>query len=142
MTFTKSEQRFLRSNEVGRLATISRDGTPHVVPVSYLFKDNALLIAVDYGTKKLGNIKRNRRIALVVDTVGPNRGILIQGNAKLIEHGAGFRDAYSQFHRAFSWVRADPWKEGEAPFVKITPTTKASWGFRWFSKHRNGIGER
>jgi nitroimidazol reductase NimA-like FMN-containing flavoprotein (pyridoxamine 5'-phosphate oxidase superfamily) len=130
VTFTKSEQRFLRSNEVGRLATISRNGTPHVVPVSYIFKDNAFLIAVDYGTKKLRNIRRNRRTALVVDTIGPNRGILIQGNARLIVHGTKFRQAYSQFHRAFSWVRADPWKEGEAPFVKIMPDTKASWGFR------------
>jgi nitroimidazol reductase NimA-like FMN-containing flavoprotein (pyridoxamine 5'-phosphate oxidase superfamily) len=129
VTFTKSEERFLRSNEIGRLATISRNRTPHVVPVSYIFKDNAFLIAVDYDTKKLRNIKRNRRTALVVDTLGPNRGILIQGDAKLIERGAEFREAYSQFYRAFGWVRADPWEEGEAPFIRIIPATKASWGF-------------
>ena len=128
-TFTKSEERFLRSNEIGRLATISSDGTPHVVPVSYLFGNNSFLIAVDYDTKKLGNMRRNPRTALVIDTIGPNRGILIQGNAKLIERGTEFRNAYAQFYKAFSWVRADPWKEGEAPFVKITPVTKASWGF-------------
>ncbi len=130
VTFTKTEERFLKSNEIGRLATVSSNGTPHVVPVSYLFKDNAFLIAVDYDTRKLRNLRRNRRTALVVDTLGPNRGILIQGNAKLIEKGAEFRQAYSQFHRAFSWVRADPWSEGEAPFVRIIPARKASWGFR------------
>ena len=130
MTFTKTEVRFLRSNEIGRLATISSNGTPHVVPVSYLFKDDAFLIAVDYDTRKLRNLRRNRRTALVVDTLRPNRGIMIQGNAKLIERGAGFRRAYSQFYGAFGWVRADPWKEGEAPFVRIIPATKASWGFR------------
>jgi nitroimidazol reductase NimA-like FMN-containing flavoprotein (pyridoxamine 5'-phosphate oxidase superfamily) len=126
--FTKVEERFLRSHEIGRLATISSNGTPHVVPVSYLFTDNAFLIAVDYGTRKLRNLKRNQRTALVVDVIRPNRGILIQGYAKLIEKGPEFRHAYSQFHRAFSWVRAAPWKEGEAPFVRITPATKASWG--------------
>jgi len=128
--FKKSEERFLRRMEIGRLATISSDGTPHAVPVSYLFKDNAFLIAVDYNTKKLRNLRRNRRTALVVDTLRPNRGILIQGVAKLIVRGAEFSRAYSQFYKAFGWVRADPWKEGEAPFVKITPTAKASWGFR------------
>ncbi len=130
LTFTRTEVRFLRSNEIGRLATISSNGTPHVVPVSYLFKDNAFLIAVDYDTRKLRNLRRNSRTALVVDTLRPNRGVLIQGNAKLIERGAGFTHTYSQFYRAFGWVRADPWKEGEAPFIRITPETKASWGFR------------
>jgi len=127
VTFTKTEVRFLRSNEIGRLATISSNGTPHVVPVSYLFKDDAFLIAVDYGTRKLRNLRRNHRTALVVDRLRPNRGIMIQGKAELIERGAEFRHAYSQFYRAFSWVRADPWKEGEAPFIRITPETKASW---------------
>ena len=128
--FKKSEESFLRRMEIGRLATISSDGAPHVVPVSYLFKDNSFLIAVDYNTRKLRNIRRNRRTALVVDTLRPNRGILIQGNAKLMQKGAEFRRAYSQFYKAFGWVRADPWKEGEAPFIRITPTSKASWGFR------------
>jgi len=130
VTFTKTEERFLKSNEIGRLATISSNGSPHVVPVSYLFDDNAFLIAVDYDTRKLRNLRRNSRTALVVDTLRPNRGILVQGIAKLVERGEEFRHAYSQFYRAFSWVRADPWKEGEAPFIRITPATKASWGLR------------
>ena len=129
VSFTRTEERFLRSNEIGRLATVSTEGTPHVVPVSYLFKDNAILISVDYNTRKLRNLIGNARTAFVVDTFRPNRGILVEGDAKLIEKGAEFRHIYSQFHRAFSWVRADPWKEGEAPFVRIMPTRKASWGF-------------
>lgn len=129
VTFTRMEEHFLRSNEVGRLATVSIDGTPHVVPVSYLFKSRSFLISVDYNTRKLRNLRANPRSAFVVDTLSPNRGILIEGEAKLIEKGEEFRHVYSQFHRAFSWVRANPWKEGEAPFVKIMPARKASWGF-------------
>jgi len=130
VSFTKTEERFLKNNEIGRLATISSNGTPHVVPVSYLFKDNVFLIAVDYGTRKLRNLRRNHRTALVIDALKPNRGIMIQGKGILIESGLEFRQAYSQFYRAFGWVRADPWKEGEAPFVRITPETKVSWGLR------------
>jgi nitroimidazol reductase NimA-like FMN-containing flavoprotein (pyridoxamine 5'-phosphate oxidase superfamily) len=129
VTFTKIEERFLKSKEIGRLATISSNEVPHVVPVSYLFNDNTFLIAMDYDTKKLRNIRRNRSTALVVDTVRPNRGILVQGIARLIERGEEFRRAYSQFYKAFGWVRADPWKEGEAAFIRILPSTKASWGF-------------
>jgi nitroimidazol reductase NimA-like FMN-containing flavoprotein (pyridoxamine 5'-phosphate oxidase superfamily) len=128
LAFTKAQKRFLKKNELGRLATISSNGMPHVVPVSYLFANNVFLIAVDYDTKKLRNLRRNNRTALVVDTIRPNRGILIQGSAKLIERCAEFSHAYSLFYRSFSWVRANPWKEGEAPFVKIKPATKATWG--------------
>ena len=44
------EERFLKDNEVGRLATISKDGLPHVVPVCYVYRSGGLWIATDYET--------------------------------------------------------------------------------------------
>ena len=128
--FTNAEKRFLDKNEIARLATVSSDGMPHVVPVSYVFRNGVFLIAIDYETRKYRNILRNPQVALVVDAIRPNRGVLIQGRAEIFENGVEFRSTYEVFLEKFSWVRADPWKEGEAPFVKIQPTTKASWGFR------------
>ena len=128
--FTGAETRFMEKNEIARLATVSANGMPHVVPVSYIFKENTFLIAVDYETKKLQNIRRNRKVALVVDGLSPNRAVMVQGHAEILERGPEFAEAYELFHVRFSWVRADPWKEGEAPFIRIKPATKASWGFR------------
>lgn len=129
-SFPSAEKRFLEKNEIARLATISADGMPHVVPVSYVFRDGIFLIAVDYQTKKYRNILRNTLVALVVDTVSPNRGVMVQGHAEIFEKGLEFRRAYEVFHKKFSWVRADPWKEGEVPFIRIKASTKASWSFR------------
>jgi len=129
-TFTGAEKRFLERYEIARLATSSPDSMPHVVPVSYIFSDSKFLIAVDYGTKKYQNLLRNPKVAIVVDAIRPNRGVMIQGYAKIFERGPEFRKAYNIFHSKFSWVRADPWKEGEAPFIRINPSTKATWGFR------------
>lgn len=126
--FSKSEERFLRLNELGRLATISPNGMPHVVPVSYIFQTDAFLIATDYGTRKYRNLLANDRVAFVVDVYKPNLGVLLQGKAKIVETGPEFREIYRLFHKKFSWVRADPWREGEAPFVRIEPTNKVSWG--------------
>lgn len=126
--FSKSEERFLKANELGRLATISPDEMPHVVPVCYIFHAGKLLVATDFGTKKYRNLLANDRVALVVDVYRPNRGILIQSEGKIVEAGPEFREAYRLFYRRFSWVRADPWKEGEAPFIMIEPTNKVSWG--------------
>jgi hypothetical protein len=33
------------------------------------------------------------------------------------------------FHEKFDWVKKDPWKQGEAPFIEVIPKTKVSWGF-------------
>ena len=130
VAFTAAEKRFLEKNELARLATSSPDGMPHVVPVSYLFKEDALLIAVDYGTKKYRNLLHNHKAALVMDAVRPNRGLMLQGHTEIIERGREFRNTYEVFRRKFSWVRSNPWKEGEAPFIKIKPSRKASWGFK------------
>lgn len=129
VSFTKSEIDFLNRNEACRIATCN-NGIPHVVPVSYIFENGSFLIATDYETKKYENIKRNKVAALVVDiysSVG-NSALCVQGKAETIESGQEFSRLYKKFHDRFEWVRRDPWTEGEAPFVKITPTNKVSWG--------------
>jgi nitroimidazol reductase NimA-like FMN-containing flavoprotein (pyridoxamine 5'-phosphate oxidase superfamily) len=128
--FTTAEKRFLQKNELARLATSAVDLMPHVVPVCYVFSDDTFLIAIDYATKKYQNLIRNSQVALVVDSLRPNRGVMVQGRAKIIEAGSEFQGFYAIFRKKFSWVRAEPWKEGEAPFIRIVPAKKASWGFR------------
>ena len=53
---------------------------------------------------------------------------MIQGKAEIIENGEKFKKIYSVFNEKFAWVRKEPWLENEAPFVKIHPKTKVSWG--------------
>jgi hypothetical protein len=47
---------------------------------------------------------------------------------EFIERGSEFRRLYTIFQSRFEWVRQDPWKEGEAPFVRVIPNRKVSWG--------------
>jgi uncharacterized protein len=130
VNFSRAEKDFLSSNEACRIATC-HDGIPHVVPVSYVFEHGSFFIATDYETKKYDNIKHNKRVALVIDifsSVG-NSAVCMQGTAEIIEKGEEFARLYKIFHDRFEWVRRDPWEEGEAPFLKVTPTNKVSWGF-------------
>lgn len=131
MQFSKAEQRFLEENEVGRLATIGPDGMPHVVPVCYILTSGAFWVATDYGTRKYRNLQQNDRVALLVDVgYDSNQGLLLQGRAKIFEKGQEFRRIYAVFFKKFAWVRDAPWKEGEAPFITIMATWKASWGLK------------
>jgi nitroimidazol reductase NimA-like FMN-containing flavoprotein (pyridoxamine 5'-phosphate oxidase superfamily) len=131
VTFTKAEREFLDNNEACRVATC-HDNIPHVVPVSYIFEDGIFIFATDYETKKYENIHKNNRVALVVDvysSVG-NKAVCVQGIAELVEKGKEFARIYKIFDERFEWVRSNPWKEGEAPFIRLTPTNKASWGLK------------
>ena len=100
MLFTPSELEFLRSQRVGRVATVGPSGWPHVVPVMYaLNEDGAFEFDVD--GDKLRNLTKEPRAAFVVDAMGPKRGVATQGRAELI-----------------------------APErARLTPVRKFSWGF-------------
>jgi nitroimidazol reductase NimA-like FMN-containing flavoprotein (pyridoxamine 5'-phosphate oxidase superfamily) len=128
--FNKKEQKFLLENEVCRVST-SHNEVPHVTPVAYIYEINFLFFAKDYGTRKYKNLKVNNRIAASIDIYNSsieNKAVLVQGTADIIEKGREFRNLYQKFYKKFEWVKKDPWKEGEAPFIKIKTFNKISWG--------------
>lgn len=126
--FTASEAKFLEQNELCRLATASKTGELHIVPVSYVWHEGAVYVVTDYGTRKLKNLRENDNAAVLVDTNSTRKAIMISGKTQLIEKGEEYRRIYKVFHSRLDWVKRDPWKEGEAPFVKITPSFKTGWG--------------
>lgn len=129
ITFTPEEKKFLESLEESRLATVN-DLMPHVKPVSYIFDSELFYVATDYDTRTYKNLKKNPKTALVIDIYkhGGHKAICMQGNATIIESGDQFSNIYQKFFEKFEWVRKEPWKENEAPFLEIKPITKVSWG--------------
>ena len=98
MQFTPSELELLRSQRIARLATVGPSGWPHVVPVMYSFDDEGVF-EFDVDGIKLRNLGSEPRAALVVDAMGPKRGVSIQGKAELI----GPERARLTPDRKFSW---------------------------------------
>ncbi|WP_428324098.1 pyridoxamine 5'-phosphate oxidase family protein [Nitrosopumilus sp.] len=127
--FNEKETEFLNSLEEARIAT-SHDDIPHVKPVSFLLYKNAIIIATDYETRTYKNLKTNPNTSVVIDIYksGEHKAIVIQGKTEAVENGEEFQKFYEIFHEKFEWVRRNPWKENEAPFLKITPSNKSSWG--------------
>ena len=67
-----------------RLATMNQDGTVHITPVFFKYKDNELLIATQDPSLKIRNIKRNDMVSVLVDiSEVPFRGALVYGKAEL-----------------------------------------------------------
>jgi pyridoxamine 5'-phosphate oxidase family protein len=92
--FTEAELQYLTGGrQLGRLATVGADGTPHVVPVGWIY--NAATDTIDIGgheleqTKKFRDVTRTGRAAIVIDdleSVDPwrPRAIEVRGRAEAI----------------------------------------------------------
>ena len=92
--FTDIELRYLTGGrQLGRIATVGVDGTPHVVPVGWIY--NAARDTIDIGghelerTKKFRDIARTARAAIVIDDLESTdpwrpRGVEVRGQAEAI----------------------------------------------------------
>ena len=129
MKFTEKEREFLLSMEEARLAT-SHQNMPHVKPVSFIFADESFYVATDYDTRAYKNVKKNPHAAISVDIykIGGHKAVISQCNVEILEQGEKFKNIYERFYEKFAWVRREPWKEKEAPFLRLEPITKSSWG--------------
>ncbi len=114
MSFTDGEIAYLRSQRLARLATVSSDGQPDVVPVGYEFDGTHLLVGGmnPAKTRKYRNVQAgNAKVALVVDDLvaaepWTPRYLRIYGTAELVDREGRF---------------------GAAPYLRITPTISWSW---------------
>jgi pyridoxamine 5'-phosphate oxidase family protein len=98
MDFTQAELEFVRSQRIGRLATVGPSGWPHVAPVMYTL-DASGAFEFDVDGVKLRNLNAEPRAAIVIDAMGPKRGVAVQGQAELI----GPERARLTGVRKFSW---------------------------------------
>ncbi len=113
--FTEKEIEYLKSQRLGRLATVSKNGQPDVVPVGFQLDGNTIWVGsgtqeIFFRGKKYLNVsKGNQKVAFVVDdleSIQPwkPRTIKIYGTAEVVDHSGMF---------------------GPGKYIKITP--KISW---------------
>ena len=118
--FTKPEIDYLNSVTLGRMATIGRDGRPHLSPVTFVY--NAAEDAIDVGgidfanTKKWRDARHNPNITFIVDdfTGTSARAIEVRGDAEVHETGG------SRINPRFPHFVEQ--------FVRIRPRYIVAWG--------------
>ena len=116
MGFTTHEAEYLRSQLLGRLATVAGDGQPDNAAVGYRLEDDGSILVGGMnvtGTRKWHNVEAgNDRVAFVVDDLLSTkpwrpRGVRIYGRAELVEVVGPF---------------------GPGKYLRITPEVSWSWG--------------
>ena len=107
--FTDSELAYLANvHLLARIATVGKDGTPHVAPVGWTY--NAEHDTIDISghslerTKKYRDVLRTGRAAVVIDDVLPPwkpRGVEIRGRAEALDQPASLIRIHPE--RLVSW---------------------------------------
>lgn len=109
--FTEAELQYLTGGrQLGRIATVGADGTPHVVPVGWIY--NAARDTIDVGgheleqSKKFRDVARTGRAAIVIDDLESTdpwrpRGIEVRGRAEAITMPTPLIQIYPE--RIVSW---------------------------------------
>jgi len=87
--FTPEEQEeFVKKNQKAALATLDKDGFPHVVAMNYFYQDGVFYMTSYGKAQKVINIRRNPKVGLMIETgrvYNELQGVLVRGHCELIE---------------------------------------------------------
>jgi len=76
---------FLRESKVARVATVSDDGSPYIVPVLYDWDGVDLYVVARKRSAWVQHIRRENRVAVLVDEEPlPQRKVMIRGVAEIL----------------------------------------------------------
>ena len=128
---------FFRERKKASLATIDKDGFPHVVAMNYFAADGAFYMTSYGKAQKVVNVRRNSRVALLIeagDEYAELRGVMVRGRCEILEDEASVRAAFEG--RAVAQASPSPVQPGaqaSAPkrvVLKIIPEKVVSWDHR------------
>ena len=138
--FTTAELRYMAGGrQLGRIATVGADGTPHVVPVAWIY--NAARDAIDVGgheldrTKKFRDVSRTGRAAIVIDDLASTDPWHPRGNRRMrLETASG---SAAELRRALAFALCWRWVE-EAEAKEIDALLDRVMAMLWVMRKRCG----
>lgn len=112
MRLKKAEIELIAFARVCRVSTVDGAGKPHCVPVCPIFDGKRIYFGTDRATKKVGNVRQNSKAALVFDEYSEAwsglRGVMIQGEARILERGPGFRKIRGLLYKKYPQYERNP----------------------------------
>jgi len=124
--------RRLHTSDVGHLATVHPDGTPHLVPITYGVANNHIVTMVDHKPKtttrlqRLANVESSGTASFLVDNYSPEWDELwwvrIDGAAEVHRNGVIWEKAASVLIEKYSQYREQP-PSGPAISISIDEVT-------------------
>jgi len=131
---SKQAADFVARERVCRVATVSAEGQPHVVPVCHALAGGKLYIGSGDDATKVRNVRANPHVTVTVDLYSEHwaslMGVMVQGRATLIERGPAFQRArrhlYEKYPQYPSEAALSP---SDSVIIEVTPIHVFTWGF-------------
>lgn len=79
--FDAKEEAFLRDTHFAKIATVKKDGSPHVTPIWYMYEDGKLIVNTTTDRVKFRNIQRDPRVSFLIDDGYPY--LMVLGKARI-----------------------------------------------------------
>jgi PPOX class probable F420-dependent enzyme len=119
---------------VARLATVTPEGMPHLVPVVFALRDNVVYTAVDakpkttHRLRRLANIERNPRASVLVDHYTDDWTQLwwvrVDGAAAIYSDGEALHTGYELLRAKYAQYQS---VSLDGPVIAVTVRRWASW---------------
>jgi nitroimidazol reductase NimA-like FMN-containing flavoprotein (pyridoxamine 5'-phosphate oxidase superfamily) len=125
---------YLRLERTVRLATVDPDGTPHVIPLWFVWADGTMFMNSTDGNVTVRNVQLNPRATGCIDdgtTYGDLRGVVVQGTVERAGDDPRLPDVehlWSEKYLAGNPVPFAHWRN--RVWLRMKPDRFASWDFR------------
>ena len=132
-------RRLLDESRRMQVATLNADGSPHLIPMTYLWFDGRLAMWTDPASRKVQNLRRDPRITCLVETgdlFDEIRTVQIVGRAEIVD---GLEESVRAGELLTSRYRG-PLDDASRAYVAslapsrvvvvVTPETTVSWDHR------------
>ena len=133
IVMTADEQaEFLRANRKAALATLDKDGFPHLVAMTVAVRDGAYYMTSYAKAQKVLNIRRDPRVGLMIEAGGSYaelKGVMVRGTCEIVEGEDAVRDAWAIISRAGNTPRRRETNDSAAKRVvlKVIPEKTVTW---------------
>ena len=130
------QARFFRERKKAALATIDKDGFPHVVGMNYVVKDGAFYMTSYGKAQKVLNVRRNPKVGLMVETgdsYAELRGVMVRGHCEIIEDPEAVKATFALRAEGRDTGTPTPAAAASAPkrvVLKVLPHRVTSWDHR------------
>jgi PPOX class probable F420-dependent enzyme len=130
----------LIESRLGHLATSTKRGKPHVVPICYVLDGASLYTPIDQKPKqrkpsqlrRVLNIAENPNVCLVVDHYEEDwnelKYVIVHGSAEIVHEGETHERAVTLLREKYDQYRQ--MKLEDRPVIKIKPMSVVAWSAR------------
>ena len=121
MEFTKKEANLIASKDLLVLSTVSRNGWPHCVPVSYVYLNAKFYVPASRKSKKIRNLMQNQIATILVDDDESESGVMMESEAKILTGTKG--QEFGDYMRGSKGWQIDK----TTVIIVLRPLRKTSW---------------